>query len=157
MGEVQVSLVTDTLSPPREAMPKRRRKRRRSRIGTVAFIVLLVSLGLVATGVLPVRDYLERENEVNAAQSRLEQLQERNASLAADVDALYSEQEVERIAREQYGFVLPGEVGYVVLTPDQPDQQVPVPVETVTVDQEERSFLQRILDFVTGSDIATDG
>ena len=138
-------------------MPKRRRKRRRSRIGTVAFIVLLVALGLVATGVLPVRDFLERENEVNAAQSRLEQLQDRNAVLAEDVEALYSEQEVERIAREQYGFVLPGEVGYVVLTPDQPDQQAPVPADPVAVVQEERSFFQRILDFITGSDIATDG
>lgn len=148
--------MTDTLTPPREAVPKRRRKRRRSRIGTVAFIVLLVALGLVATGVLPVRDYLGRENEVNAAQSRLELLQQQNAKLAGDVEALYSEQEVERIAREQYGFVLPGEVGYVVLTPDEP-AQASTPPEPVTVVQEERSFLQRIMDFITGSDIATDG
>lgn len=148
--------MTDTLTPPREAVPKRRRKRRRSRIGTVAFIVLLVALGLVATGVLPVRDYLGRENEVNAAQSRLELLQQQNAKLADDVEALYSEQEVERIAREQYGFVLPGEVGYVVLTPDEP-AQASTPPEPVTVAQEERSFLQRIMDFITGSDIATDG
>ncbi len=148
--------MTDTLTPPREAAPKRRRKRRRSRIGTVAFIVLLVALGLVATGVLPVRDYLGRENEVNAAQSRLELLQQQNAKLAGDVEALYSEQEVERIAREQYGFVLPGEVGYVVLTPDEP-AQASTPPEPVTVAQEERSFLQRIMDFITGSDIATDG
>jgi len=156
MGQVPVPPMTDTRTPPQEAAPKRRKKRRRSRIGTVAFIVLLVALGLVATGVLPVRDYLERENDVNAAQSRLEMLQQQNAALADDVEALYSEQEVERIAREQYGFVLPGEVGYVVLPPDEL-QQAPVPPEPVTVVQEERSFLQRIVDFITGSDIATDG
>ena len=156
MGEVPVPPMTDTRTPPQEAAPKRRKKRRRSRIGTVAFIVLLVALGLVATGVLPVRDYLERENDVNAAQSRLEMLQRQNTALADDVEALYSEQEVERIAREQYGFVLPGEVGYVVLTPDEP-QQTPVPPEPVAVVQEETSFLQRIVDFITGSDIATDG
>jgi len=148
--------MTDTLTPRQETAPKPRRRRKRSRIGTVAFIVLLVSLGLVATGVLPVRDFLGRENEVNAAQSRLEQLQERNATLADDVEALYSEQEVERIAREQYGFVLPGEVGYVVLTPDEPPPAL-TPVEPVATVQEERPFLQRILDFITGSDIATDG
>ncbi len=148
--------MTDTLSPPKGATPTRRKKRRRSRIGTLAFIVLLVALGLVATGVLPVRDFLERENEVNASQARLELLEEQNTALADDVEALYSEQEVERIAREQYGFVLPGEVGYVVLTPDIPEEATQPP-EPVTVEQESRSFFQRILDFVTGSDIATDG
>jgi cell division protein FtsB len=148
--------MTDTRTPPQQAAPKRRKKRRRSRIGTVAFIVLLVALGLVATGVLPVRDYLGRENEVNAARSRLETLQQQNAELADDVEALYSEQEIERIAREQYGFVLPGEVGYVVLTPDEPPP-APASPEPVTVVPQERSLLRRIMDFITGSDIATDG
>ncbi len=148
--------MTDTMDTTRQAPPGRRKRKKRSRIGTVAFVVLLVALGLVATGVLPVRDYLERENEVDAARSRLEQLQEQNAALAADVEALYSEQEVERIAREQYGFVLPGEVGYVVLTPPEAAEP-PAPPEPVPVVEDRRSFLQRIWDFITGSDIATDG
>jgi len=147
--------MTKTLAPP-PTDTKRRTKRRRSRFGTVVFIALLVALGLVATGVLPVRDYLGRESQVTVAQNRLTELQERNKLLADDVEALYSEQELERIAREQYGFVLPGEIGYVVLTPGAPEASKRV-VEPVAVTEGGRSFLQRIWDFVTGSDIASDG
>ncbi|GMQ97867.1 MAG: hypothetical protein BMS9Abin17_0370 [Acidimicrobiia bacterium] len=144
--------MTDTLAPPHLPEKRQRRRRRGSRFGSLFFIVVLIALGLVATGVLPVRDYLERENEVDAAQERLDELQSDNAELAADVDALFSEQEVERIAREQYGFVRPGEVGYVVLTPDadpQPDKDP----EPVAVPNDDRSPLQRIWDFMTGNDI----
>ncbi|GMR02657.1 MAG: hypothetical protein BMS9Abin20_1002 [Acidimicrobiia bacterium] len=147
--------MTDTLAPPPTGA-KHRTRRRRSRFGTVVFIALLVALGLVATGVLPVRDYVGRENSVNVAQNRLTELQEQNASLADDAEALYSEQELERVAREQYGFVLPGEIGYVVLTPGTPEasRQVAEPVATT---ERDRSFLGRIWDFITGSDIASDG
>ncbi len=147
--------MTDTLAPP-PTDARRRTRRRRSRFGTVVFIALLVALGLVATGVLPVRDYLGRENQVTVAQNRLADLQKQNASLADDVEALYSEQELERVAREQYGFVLPGEVGYVVLTPGTPEASRRV-VEPVAITEADRSFLQRIWDFITGSDIASDG
>jgi len=144
--------MTDTLAPPHLPEKRKRRRSRGSRFGSLFFIVVLIALGLVATGVLPVRDYLERENEVNAAQERLDELQADNGELAADVDALFSEQEVERIAREQYGFVKPGEIGYVVLTPDvepEPDKDP----EPVAVPVNDRSLLQSIWDFVTGNDI----
>ena len=76
--------------------------------------------------------------------------------LAEDVDALYSEQEVERIAREQYGFVRPGEVGYVAVLPDKPDAEV-APVEPEPVARDERTIPQMIWDFITGNDLAGDG
>jgi cell division protein FtsB len=120
------------------------------------FIVLLVALGLVATGVLPVRDFLERENAVNAANEQLAEIEAANALLQDDVNALYSEEEVERIAREQYGFVLEGEVGYVAVLPDDPLADVtPVPTEPVV--QDDRSMLQMIWDFITGNDLTRDG
>jgi len=144
--------MTDTLAPPHLPEKRKRRRRRGSRFGSLFFVVVLIALGLVATGVLPVRDYLERENEVNAAQERLDELQSDNAELAADVDALFSEQEVERIAREQYGFVRPGEIGYVVLTPDVESVPAKDP-EPVAVPGDSRSLLQRIWDFMTGNDI----
>jgi len=148
--------MTDTLSPPQSHQRKRRVKRRRSRLGTAAFIVLLVALGLVATGVLPVRDFLERENAVNEANQQLAEVTETNAVLAEDVNALYSEQEVERIAREQYGFVRPGEVGYVAVLPDNPDAEV-APVEPEPVERDDRTIPQMIWDFITGNDLTGDG
>jgi cell division protein FtsB len=120
------------------------------------FIVLLVALGLFATGVLPVRDFLERENAVNAANEQLAEITAANALLADDVEALYSEEEVERIAREQYGFVRPGEVGYVVVLPDDLAADVAA-VEPEPVVSDDRSILQMIWDFITGNDLAGDG
>jgi len=144
--------MTDTITSPQLPQKPAKRRRRRSRFGSLFFIVVLVALGLVATGVLPVRDYLERGNDVNAAQVRLDELLTENAELAADVDALFSEQEVERIAREQYGFVRPGEIGYVVVMPDADDGLAPAR-EPVEVPSDERSMLESIWDFVTGNDI----
>jgi cell division protein FtsB len=156
MGDVRFKLMTDTLSPPQPHQRKRRVKRRRSRLGTAAFIVLLIALGLVATGVLPVRDFLERENAVNEANEQLAEVAAVNTLLAEDVDALYSEQEVERIAREQYGFVRPGEVGYVAVLPDKPDAEVAT-FEPEPVAPDERTIPQMIWDFITGNDLTGDG
>jgi cell division protein FtsB len=148
--------MTGTLSPPQPQQRKRRMKRRRSRLGTAAFIVLLVALGLVATGVLPVRDFLERENAVNEANVQLAEVTAANALLSEDVNALYSEEEVERIAREQYGFVQPGEVGYVAVLPDRAVAEV-TPVEPEPVVRDERTIPRMIWDFITGNDLTGDG
>jgi cell division protein FtsB len=148
--------MTGTLSPPQPQQRKRRMKRRRSSLGTAAFIVLLVALGLVATGVLPVRDFLERENAVNEANVQLAEVTAANALLSEDVNALYSEEEVERIAREQYGFVQPGEVGYVAVLPDRAVAEV-TPVEPEPVVRDERTIPRMIWDFITGNDLTGDG
>ncbi len=119
-------------------------------------IVLFVTAGFAATGVLPVGEFLARGERVEAAWIELEELRSVNAELDADLQALYTEQEVERIAREQYGFVRPGEIGYVVivLEGEAPEIAPAVPVATGT---EERSFFQRVWDFITGNDLTNDG
>ncbi len=148
--------MTDTLERPGSAVsapPQRRRARPwRSVLLTVVFVVG----GFVVTGVLPVREYLERGDDVEAAQIVLDRLKAENGALADDIDALYTEQEIERVAREQYGFVREGEVGYVVTTPEdlEPVTEVVQPVPLVT---EKRSFLQRLWDFVTGNDQPNNG
>ncbi|MGI9584509.1 MAG: FtsB family cell division protein [Acidimicrobiia bacterium] len=144
------TLVRDT------PQPKRKQRRRGSRFRTLLFVALLVALGLVATGVLPVQQYLERENDVVNAQARLDELREDNAALSDSADAMLTDQEVERIAREQYGFVREGEVGYTVITPDgaAPEGATPVAVEAIP---DERSLLERMWDFITGGDETPEG
>ena len=146
--------MTDTLE--RDHTDRPRAPRRRSRLRSMVFVALLVSVGLMAAGVLPVQQYLERENQVDAAREQLAELEERNTALADDAAALASDQEIERIAREQYGFVRPGEVGYVVITPDPivVDRTPPEPASDV---EEPRNLLQRIWDFITGGDATGDG
>ena len=146
--------MTDTLerTTARERKPQRRRG---SRLASMMFVVLLVSLGLVASGVLPIQQYLERENQVVGAQERLDALRDENLRLEEDAAALLTDQEIERIAREQYGYVRPGETGYVVIPPDGVDLVAEAPVVEPVV--EPRSWWQRIWDFVSGRDVATDG
>jgi cell division protein FtsB len=151
--------MTDTLERSEADVAPRRPRKRAGRLRTVLFVVLLVVAGFVATGVLPVREYLERGTTVDAAQLELDRLVTENGALAADIEALYTEQEVERIAREQYGFVREGEIAYVVIPPDtEGDVVESEPALTaVPVLEADRSFLQRIWDFVTGNDQAQDG
>jgi cell division protein FtsB len=147
--------MTDTLERREQEQPAPKR-RKRSRWRAMMFFVLLVSLGLVASGVLPVQQYLEREYQVTDAQERLATLEDANATINSDVDALQSDQEIERVAREQYGFVRPGEVGYVVIVPDNPDAitQAAAPVDIETASP---GFFEQIWRYLTGDDIAADG
>lgn len=148
--------MTDTLERSEAQAVPRAPRRRWRRLRSVLLTVLFVVAGFIATGVLPVREYLERGNTVDAAQLELDRLTAENQAMADDIDALYTEQEVERVAREQYGFVRPGEVGYVVITPEV-ESVVSEPAPPVATVVEDRSFLQRFWDFVTGNDQAHDG
>jgi cell division protein FtsB len=152
--------MTDTLERHEDVTEEPRPKRkRRSRWRGVLLLTLFVTFGLVVSGVLPLQQYLERENQVDAARDRLAVLESENALIAADADALLSDQEIERVAREQYGFVREGEVGYVVIVPDAgegPQIGGPTP-EPVTNPEPSRGFLSRIWSFITGGDVVDDG
>ena len=145
--------MTDTLERD-VAAPKR--PKRRGRWRSMLFFTLLVSLALVASGVLPVQQFLERETQVDAAQAELDTLLAENADLAGQAEALLTDEEIERIAREQYGYVQPGEVGYVVITPE--GEAIPSsPPQAEPVERDDRSMLQRLWDFITGRDATSDG
>ena len=81
--------MTDTLERD-VTSGKRAKRRRKSRWPTMLFVVLLVSLGLVATGVLPIQQYLERETQVNDAQQQLDALldRDRDRGLAHDAETV---------------------------------------------------------------------
>lgn len=151
--------MTDTMERHDEAVDQPpRRRRKRSRWRGVLLLTLFVTFGLVVSGVLPVQQYLERENQVNAAREQLAVLEAENAVIAADVDALQTDQEIERVAREQYGFVREGEIGYVVIVPDGGEgPQIGEAPEPVATSQPTRGFLSRIWSFITGGDVVDDG
>jgi cell division protein FtsB len=65
--------------------------------------------------VYPTRTYLQQHHEISAAQQRLAQLQRDTARLDRQSHLLQSDTSVERIAREQYGLVRPGETPYVIV------------------------------------------
>jgi len=75
--------------------------------------------------VYPTRTYLSQREQIKRAQDRLEVLREQTATLRRDTERLRGDAEVERIAREQYGLVRPGETPYVIV----PGQPTPLPAE----------------------------
>ncbi len=78
----------------------------------------LFALGVAAilfVFVFPTRSYLAQRHHVAAAQHDLDVLRKRNQELAAEAQELQSPAETERIARQQYNMVLPGEQVYRVM------------------------------------------
>jgi cell division protein FtsL len=88
-------------------------------------LLAIIVLAVLGVGVFPTRQYLAQRSEAAERRATLEQLQAENAKLQAQVDALSTDAEIERIARSEYNFVLPGEETYAVLAP--PDSGPVVP------------------------------
>lgn len=88
-------------------------RRARNAIIGVA-VVALVALGVVY---LPTRTWFSQRAEASADQARLDRLNHTNDELARKIDRLSDSSSIERQAREQYGFRLPGEESYTVAPP----------------------------------------
>ena len=88
---------------------------------TALFLVVLV--GLLFAFVYPTRTFLDQRADTNKARAQLEVLHSENARLARESKRLSTETEIERLAREKYGLVQPGERPFVIL---------PAPTTTTT-------------------------
>jgi cell division protein FtsB len=86
--------------------------------------VAVASLALVAMMflfVFPTRSYLAQKRQVGQAAHAVKVLKAQNEVLARQAERLKTPSEIERLAREQFNMVLPGEQAYnVVETPASP-------------------------------------
>jgi cell division protein FtsB len=102
---------------------KQRRRRR-------ALWILLTSVtvvGLLFIGVYPMRTYFSQRASLQRAQRQMDVLRTENDKLAQQAERLNTDSEIERIAREQYNFVGPGEQAFAILpAPPAPIQLPPV-------------------------------
>lgn len=87
--------------------------------------IVVVTCGVLFLGVFPTRTYLDQRDAIATAEAQLSELEATNAELQRQVETLQSDDEIERIAREEYGLARPGEEVYRVLPP--PEDPVPVP------------------------------
>jgi cell division protein FtsB len=83
-------------------------------LGLLVFVVLLFVF------VFPTRTYLGQRSDTKDVEQRLELLREENRRLADETDRLMTDEEVERIAREEYNLVRPGETPYAVVPENGP-------------------------------------
>ena|GEM_PF-1025320 len=130
--------------PKGEAARPRRTARRLlvSVLSTTTFLVLVA-------GVVPVRQYLEQQRRLAVAHQRIELLDEQNRRLAARADELRTDEEVERLAREQYSLVRPGEEAFALLPGSDEKRPAQAPLSSpVPVKPPAPSLLERVLDAV---------
>jgi cell division protein FtsB len=100
---------------------------RRRRVGRTLGIIGggACAVGLLAFAVFPTRDFLAQRSDLGSTQEQLSVLREQNEALEERVEALSTPEEIERLAREQYNLVHPGEEAYSVLPAPLPPVDLP--------------------------------
>lgn len=124
----------------------------RRRLAIIVPLVLLFVLAAAVTNVFPFRRMIALDRAIEQEQGRLEATQAENEALAAERDALLTDTEVERVARERFGYVRPGEQPYVVVVPRDAGDADTTP--TPGPDPGDDEWYDGILDFLTGRDLA---
>jgi cell division protein FtsB len=80
-----------------------------------AALLGVVLVGLLFVFVYPTRTFLDERRATSRAQTQLALLQAENKKLAGESKLLNSDAEIERLARERYGLVKPGEQAFVIV------------------------------------------
>ena len=81
--------------------------------------------GVLAFAVFPTSTYLDQRADTAEAEERLAVLRDQNAAYEARIERLQTVEEIERLAREQYNLVFPGEEAYAVLPAPLPELDLP--------------------------------
>lgn len=115
--------------PPRNR-PSPRVRRRRALLGATLGVLVVVAL-LFAFG-YPLRTFLQQRSQLASARAHLTQLDRQTQAVEAQSKQLQSDTAVERIAREQYGLVRPGETPYVLVPAAPAVPTLTVPATTTT-------------------------
>ncbi|HLF44192.1 MAG TPA: septum formation initiator family protein [Acidimicrobiia bacterium] len=130
--------------------------RMRSRSGVALVTLLFILMGAAfLTQVVPYRQILDSRRQVEASRDQLASLEAQNEVLTADVEALNTPEEIERLARDKLGYVREGEVAYVVLDP--PGAQAVQPEVSQLPELPDKTWVDHIWDFITGGDLDSIG
>jgi cell division protein FtsB len=117
-----------TAAPADDDDPERRHSWRtvaRAAAWTTAIFAVAVVLLVF---VFPTRTYLSQRRQLTSAANQLQVLDQQNAQLTAQVARLQTDGEIERLAREQYHLVRPGERAFAILpAPSPPTPALPAP------------------------------
>lgn len=93
-------------------------------------VALLAFLGVVVLNLFPAKAYLEQQRREAGLTAAVAEIDATNVALRARVHQLRTDDaEIERLARERYLMVLPGEEGYSILPSGTPPTTVPPPPE----------------------------
>ncbi len=114
-----------------------------------ALPVGVVAIGVLVVVVFPTRTFLAQRASMRAAEEQLGVLDEQNLLLEERVRLLSDDAEIERLAREQYHLIRPGEEAFAVLPPPMPPPP-PAPVGTpATPPLDDRNLLAKAWGWLT--------
>ena len=94
------------------------------RLSLLAVTLTSVAAAL-ALGVVPVRDWLEQRVRTTDLQAQVEVVEALNSGYEDRIDALNTDEEIERRARSDYNLVMPDEEAYAVVPPPRVEHPVP--------------------------------
>ena len=106
-------------------------------------LVLAVVLAVLVVGVFPTRTLWAQRSATAAAEEELATLRRDNRELEERMRRLRDPDEIERLAREKYGLVRPGEEPYVIIP-------LPEPVRPRPPADDDRNLLEKAWDGVRG-------
>jgi len=122
----------------------------------LATLLILLMGAAFLTQVVPYRQMIDSRRQVEDARSQLAALQTDNERLQADIDALNTPGEIEKLAREKLGYVRPGETSYVVVSPPD-DLRTQAAPPAADEDTEIETWVDRLWGFISGGDLASGG
>jgi cell division protein FtsB len=124
-----------------------------SRPATFMGVLALIITGMaVITAVIPFRQIVEEQARVESASAELMRINLENEHLRSEVEALNTPGEIERLARENLGYVMPGEAAYVVLEPEEGlAETIAAPV---VENGDHVPWYRAIWNFFTGADLS---
>ena len=118
----------------------------------ITLVFMLIGAAFL-TQVVPYRQIMESRQRVESAGDQLASLVSENRLLEADVDALNTDEEIEKLAREKLGYVMEGETAYVVIDPPNEDA-ITAPVTESAPVVPGKTWVDRLWDYVSGGDLA---
>ena len=90
-----------------------------------ASIIAISLLSLMLLGIIPIQEWFEVRDTKNDLLLELSEIEELNESYRVSIDALKTDDEIERIARSEYNLVKPHEEAYYVIPISSEDIEIP--------------------------------
>jgi cell division protein FtsB len=112
----------------------------------VGAVILFAVLFL---GLFPTRSYVAQRRAIAAEQEKVAVLRAENRRLAARVERLHTDAEVERLAREQYNLVKPGEEAYAILPGPADPSPAPAGAAPAATVHDDPGFWSEVRDHIT--------
>jgi cell division protein FtsL len=126
---------------------------RRPGMAVITLLILLMGAAFL-TQVVPYGQIVDSRRQVADARAQLAELQTENQELQDEVDALGTDAEIEKLAREKLGYVRPGETAFVVLDPPG-TPEVTGSQESSSAPAAEETWVDKVWDFITGADLGS--